>query len=68
MPIDLVGLDADDTLWHNESFFQLTQQRFRELLQPFAAQDAIDRNSCRRGTAESQNLWLRCQRFHALDA
>lgn len=32
MPLTVIGLDADDTLWHNERFFQLTQARFAELL------------------------------------
>lgn len=27
-----VAFDADDTLWHNERFFQLTQERFADLL------------------------------------
>ena len=27
-----VAFDADDTLWHNERFFQLTQARFADLL------------------------------------
>ncbi len=27
-----IGFDADDTLWHNETFFRLTQARFVELL------------------------------------
>jgi putative hydrolase of the HAD superfamily len=30
--ITTIGFDADDTLWHNETFFQLTQSRFTELL------------------------------------
>ena len=30
--LDVVAFDADDTLWHNERFFQLTQTRFAELL------------------------------------
>jgi putative hydrolase of the HAD superfamily len=30
----LVGLDADDTLWHSEVHFELTQRRVRELLGP----------------------------------
>ncbi|MEO1733261.1 MAG: HAD family hydrolase [Pseudomonadota bacterium] len=29
----VVGFDADDTLWHNERFYRLTQERFTELLQ-----------------------------------
>jgi putative hydrolase of the HAD superfamily len=32
MRITAVGLDADDTLWHNERHFHLTQARFRDLL------------------------------------
>ena len=32
MTITTVGLDADDTLWHNETVFRLTQARFLELL------------------------------------
>jgi putative hydrolase of the HAD superfamily len=27
-----IGFDADDTLWHNERFFRVTQSRFVELL------------------------------------
>lgn len=27
-----IGLDADDTLWHNERFFALTQDHFADLL------------------------------------
>ncbi len=30
--LSTIGFDADDTLWHNERFFQLTQERFAELL------------------------------------
>jgi putative hydrolase of the HAD superfamily len=36
MPITTVGLDADDTLWHNETIFRLTQARFLDLLAPHA--------------------------------
>ncbi|NTU83946.1 MAG: HAD family hydrolase [Chloroflexales bacterium] len=39
MPITLLGLDADDTLWHNETLFTVTQTSFRTLLQPFIAGD-----------------------------
>jgi len=31
-PLTTVGFDADDTLWHNERFFRLTQDRFVDLL------------------------------------
>ena len=35
-PIRLICLDADDTLWGHESYFQLSYQRFVDLLAPFA--------------------------------
>ena len=31
-----IGFDADDTLWHHERFFELTTERFIELLRPHA--------------------------------
>jgi putative hydrolase of the HAD superfamily len=31
--IDTIAFDGDDTLWHNESVFTMTQERFRALLQ-----------------------------------
>jgi putative hydrolase of the HAD superfamily len=43
MAIELVGLDADDTLWHNESYFRLTHQRFNDLLGPYADPATLDR-------------------------
>ena len=32
MSITTIGFDADDTLWHNETFFRLTHERFAQLL------------------------------------
>ncbi|NSY38027.1 HAD family hydrolase [Leisingera sp. ANG59] len=34
-----IGFDADDTLWHNERFFRVTQERFAELLQDHTPAD-----------------------------
>lgn len=34
-PFDLIAFDADDTLWHNEHLYSLTQEGYRELLAPF---------------------------------
>ncbi|WP_103259021.1 HAD family hydrolase [Tabrizicola aquatica] len=31
-----IGFDADDTLWQNEAFFRLTQDRFARLLERYA--------------------------------
>ncbi len=39
--ITTVGFDADDTLWHNERFFKLTQARFAELLTDHADPDHL---------------------------
>ena len=36
-----ICFDADDTLWHNERFFQLTQDRFYELLADHAEADHL---------------------------
>lgn len=40
--ITTIGLDADDTLWHNERYFRLTQQRMGELLADYADPDHLD--------------------------
>ena len=37
-----IGFDADDTLWQNEQFFRLTQERFTELLADHVAKDHLD--------------------------
>jgi putative hydrolase of the HAD superfamily len=42
MRITTVGLDADDTLWHNETIFRLTQGRLRAMLADFAPAEAFD--------------------------
>jgi hypothetical protein len=31
-PPRVIGFDGDDTLWHNETLFSMTQGRFRMLL------------------------------------
>jgi putative hydrolase of the HAD superfamily len=36
MPIDLICLDADDTLWHNMRHFSATQDALVQMLEPFA--------------------------------
>ena len=42
MPITVVGLDGDDTLWQNETRFILTQEEFRGLLQRHAPRADVD--------------------------
>jgi putative hydrolase of the HAD superfamily len=53
MRIELVALDADDTLWHNERHFALTQARFAELLADHAAPGDL---AARLLAAERRNL------------
>ena len=48
-----IGFDADDTLWHNERFFQMTHARFAELLADHAAPDHLAE---RLHAAERRNL------------
>ncbi len=52
-----IGFDADDTLWHNERFFRITQERFAELLQDHTPR-AMDRTALERSllAAEKRNL------------
>jgi putative hydrolase of the HAD superfamily len=35
MGIDVIGIDGDDTLWHSEGHFHVTEQRFVEILEPW---------------------------------
>ncbi|OZA11595.1 MAG: HAD family hydrolase, partial [Rhodobacterales bacterium 17-64-5] len=48
-----IGFDADDTLWQNESFFRLTQDRFIRLLADHADPDHLAE---RLDAAERRNL------------
>ena len=42
MPLEIIGVDADDTLWHTETVFRLTHKRFNELLGDFADEDTLE--------------------------
>lgn len=37
-----IGFDADDTLWHNERFFALSQAAFADLLKDYAAPEHLE--------------------------
>lgn len=51
--LSTIGFDADDTLWENEQFFKLTEERFQELLASYIeAEDA----SARLLEAQRRNL------------
>ena len=38
-PIEVIGLDADDTLWHSEIYFDRTQRRFEEIVSRYVDRD-----------------------------
>jgi len=40
--IEVVALDADDTLWHSEVYFERTQRRFKELIGRYVDPDQVD--------------------------
>lgn len=51
--VTTVGFDADDTLWHNERFFQMTQEYFVQLLAEYTDQNTL---MTRLVAAERRNL------------
>jgi putative hydrolase of the HAD superfamily len=53
--LSTIGFDADDTLWHNEQFYRLTEERFAGLLAAHAPFDHISRRLLE---AERRNLRL----------
>jgi putative hydrolase of the HAD superfamily len=55
MRITTVGLDADDTLWHNETIFRLTQDRLKALMSDVAPPQALE---AKLAEIEKKNLRL----------
>ena len=53
MALKALGFDADDTLWHNESIFRLTHDRFVALLGDHAEADHVEETLF---AAEKRNL------------
>jgi putative hydrolase of the HAD superfamily len=53
MPIRVVGFDGDDTLWHSETHFDVTQTAFRDLLRRHVPDVDVDR---RLAEMEMKNL------------
>jgi putative hydrolase of the HAD superfamily len=51
--LKIIGVDADDTLWHTETVFRLTHKRFNELLGEFASEDALE---ARLSAIERENM------------
>jgi putative hydrolase of the HAD superfamily len=38
----MIGFDADDTLWHNEKLYVAAQSRYRQLMMPYSIPDKTD--------------------------
>src|SRR5690348_1062799 len=53
MPVRVVGFDGDDTLWHSETRFHVTQGEFRELLKRHVPDADVD---ARLAETEMKNL------------
>ena len=53
--IKVIGFDADDTLWVNETFFREAEQQFANLLSPFETINKIDQELFKK---EMDNLTL----------
>jgi putative hydrolase of the HAD superfamily len=51
--ITTIGFDADDTLWQNETFYRMTQDRFAELLADYTDRDPLRPASWRRSAGTS---------------
>ncbi|RED18700.1 HAD family hydrolase [Pontivivens insulae] len=51
----ILAFDADDTLWHNESVFQMTEARFADLLAPYCEGSNLAQ---RLAATEKRNLAL----------
>ncbi|MGE3235996.1 MAG: HAD family hydrolase, partial [Thermoleophilia bacterium] len=41
MAIRLIGVDADDTLWHSEGHFDVTQREYEQLLAPWVDAETV---------------------------
>ena len=55
--IQVVGFDADDTLWVNETYFRETENKFAELLSKYETKNKIDQELFK---IEIKNLDLYC--------
>ena len=55
MSITTIGLDADDTLWHNETIFRLTHARMADLLSPYVETPLVEATMA---ATEKRNLRL----------
>jgi putative hydrolase of the HAD superfamily len=55
LEVDVVAFDADDTLWHSESLFAVTEERVADLLAPYVDPETLERELL---AVERRNLAL----------
>ncbi len=53
--IKVIGFDADDTLWVNETYFRETEEKFADLLEQYETKNKVDQELFRK---EMENLEL----------
>ncbi len=53
--IKVLGFDADDTLWVNETYFRVTEEKFAQLLEHFETKNQVDQELFK---MEMENLAL----------
>ena len=51
--IRVIGFDADDTLWVNETYFRETEEKFADLLEQYETKNKVDQELFR---MEMENL------------
>jgi putative hydrolase of the HAD superfamily len=55
MPLKVIAFDADDTLWHNEAYFQEAEKKFCALFEDYMPQHSVARELLK---TEIQNISL----------
>jgi putative hydrolase of the HAD superfamily len=40
--LDVIAFDADDTLWHNESIYNATQEQYTRLLAKYIGTNGVN--------------------------
>ena len=54
--IDLIALDADDTLWHNERLYRMGRERFRQVLAQAGVAGPAEEIEARADQTEQRNI------------
>ena len=58
--IKVIGFDADDTLWVNETYFREAEIEFGKLLSEYETPNKIDQELFKKEMRQSSFVWLWC--------